>query len=175
MLTKIIVCATLGLVATCGVARAEPCPAAVDRSQLTLSYADFDAAGWRDLVGACTDAAVAQLTAYRDANASSMTLDQRLEINFHIGQTLAFGRRDAESVPYFERARDAGATEEWSAYVDATLAFLHHDAAALAATRARYANAAGASAMRIAIIDGMIQCADRPYVEAVHCGMGAMN
>lgn len=175
MLTKIIICATLGLVAVCGVARAEPCPTEIDRSQLTLSYADFDAAGWRDLVGVCTDAAVAQLTAYRDANQSSMTLGQRLEINFHIGQTLAFGHRDQESITHFEHARDAAAPDEWSAYVEATLAFLNHDASALAAARARYANASGASAMRVSIIGGMIQCPDRPYVEAIHCAMAGMH
>lgn len=163
------------VVAGCANARAQSCPTEIDRGQLSLSYDAFDAAGWRNLVGNCTDAAVAQLMAYRDANWSRMALEQRLEIAFHIGQTLALARRDQESIPYFEQSTDASAPAEWSAYVDATIAFLRHDAVALAAARARYAVSPGASDMRLAIIDGFVTCADRPYVEAVHCGMGNMH
>ena len=151
-------------------AAAQACPAAIDQTQLTLDYAAFDAAGWRDLLmQGCADAAIAQLEAYRGANTATMTPDQSRELSFHIGQTLAFSGRDSESIPPFEAAR--GGEEEWAAYVDATLAFLRHDGADLCAQRARYALAPGASAMRISVIDGFIACADAPYAQAVHCAL----
>jgi len=149
---------------------ADQCPTQVDRTQLELDYPAFDAAGWRDLLGrGCADAAVAQLMAYREASASRISPDQMRELDFHVGQTLAMSGRDAESIPHFERAR--GGDEEWAAYVEATLAFLKRDAAALAAQRARYAAAQSASPMRLQFIDGFIACLDRSYMEAAHCGM----
>jgi hypothetical protein len=151
---------------------AAPCPTTIDHTRLQLDYGTFDAQGWRDLLANdCIDAALSLLSAYRDANRDIMTADQLREISFHAGQALAFGGRDAESIPYFERARSADATEEWSAYVEATLAFLHRDGAILAAQRVRYAAAPGAAAMRLSIIDGFIACSDSPYSEAVHCAM----
>ncbi len=81
--------------------------------------------------------------------------------------------RDLLSIPHFEQAR--GGDAEWSAYVDATIAFLKRDAAALAAARANYAAAANAAPMRLAVIDGFVACADQSYVRAVQCGMAAMG
>lgn len=146
------------------------CPASIDRAQLGLDYDAFDAAGWRDLLAqGCPDAAVAQLLAYRDANARRLTEVQALELNFHAGQALAMSGRERESISHFEAAR--GGDEEWSAYVEATLAFLRKDAPALAAQRARYAAAPGAGAMRLRVIDGFVACPDGGYLDAVSCGM----
>ena len=106
------------------------CPTSTDRAQLHLDYDAFDAAGWRDLLSSgCTDSALALLSAYRDANAGGLQAAQIREINFHMGQALALSRRDSESIAHFERARGAEASEEWSAYVEATLAFLRRDGA----------------------------------------------
>lgn len=151
-------------------ALAQTCPSAPDQSQLSLDYAAFDAAGWRNLLGqGCADAAIAQLAAYRDANAARLAPEDLRELHFHIGQTLAFSGRDSASIAHFEAAR--GGPDEWAAYVDAALAFLKRDADALAAARTRYAAAQGASAMRVAVINGFLACADASYSEAVHCGM----
>lgn len=152
------------------------CPASVDRAQLHLDYDAFDAAGWRDLLsGGCTDSALALLSAYRDANAGRLQAAQTREINFHMGQSLALSGRDSESIAHFEHARGGEASEEWSAYVEATLAFLRRDKAALAAQRERYAAAPGADPRRLSFIDGFVACPTQPYVEAVHCGMRASH
>jgi hypothetical protein len=146
------------------------CPAQVDRAQLALDYGAFDAAGWRNLLGqGCTDAAVALLAAYRETNAERLSAAQRSELDFHIGQSLAFADRNAEAVLHFERAAAEPGSEEWSAYVAATIAFLRGDAAALAVARTRYASAPNASAMRLRFVDGLIACPGRPYMQAVHC------
>ncbi len=149
---------------------AQHCAAAIDTQQLELDYDAFDAAGWRELLArGCTDQAVAQLEAYRTENSARLRPDQILEMHFHAGQALAMSGHDQAGIPHFEEAR--GGEAEWSASVDATLAFLRRDAAALAAARARYAQAPGASSMRLAFIDGFIACPDQPYVRAVHCAM----
>jgi len=153
-------------------AQGPSCPSQVDRAELELSYERFDSSQWRDLLSrGCVDAAVALLQAYREANASRLTSDQVLEMYFHVGQAYAMSGRETESIASFEHAQGANAPQEWSAYVGATLAFLHRDAVALAAERARYAAAPHSSSMRLGFIDGFIACPDRPYMEAVHCGM----
>ena len=150
------------------------CPASIDQAQLGLAYDAFDSAGWRDLLArGCPDAAVAQLLAYRDANQTRLADEQVRELNFHAGQALAMSGREPESIPHFERARGGG--DEWSAYVDATLAFLRRDADALAQARRRYAGAAGAGAMRLAVIDGFVACPTSGYTDAVRCGMSGMH
>ena len=143
--------------------------------QETLAYDEFDgrsgAYGWRTLNEAgCTDAALALLAAYAAANQGRLTLEQRLELAFHSGQALAFAGRDREAIPYFEQAGSADSTPEWQAYVAATLAFLKHDARALAEARKSYAEIAPGS-MRLGVIDGFIACPDLPYAKAAHCGM----
>jgi hypothetical protein len=155
-------------------AAAPTCPAAVPDEQMALSYEAFDAGGWRELLAqGCTDAAVASLERYQAANQSRLSAEQTRELRFHVGQTLAMSGRDAESVAHFERS--AGGDEEWDAYVQATIAFLKREAEALVAQRARYAQAAGASAMRLAVIDGFVACPGQSYVAAVRCGMARMR
>jgi hypothetical protein len=151
--------------------------AAQREALLQQSYAAFDEASeapsWRALLrSGCEREAVALLEDYGTRNASKLTLDQRLELNFHIGQTLAFGGHDAEALPYFERAHAAGASAEWNAYVDATIAFLRKDRARLDEMRRRYQNDPAHDPMRVKIIDGLLKCLDRPYAQAVHCALG---
>ena len=177
MLCKSVVMALSLAAAGCATSESSAaCPTSIDRVQLQLDYEAFDAAGWRALLGrGCIDSALALLSAYRVTNVTRLTAEQTREIDFHMGQSLAFGGRDGESVAHFERARGVGASEEWSAYVEATLAFLLGDVAVLAAQRERYANAQGADPMRLSIIDGFIACPNRPYREAVHCGVSTTH
>ncbi|MBP6546477.1 MAG: hypothetical protein KA220_07155 [Phenylobacterium sp.] len=148
-------------------------PEAALAAQMGLSYEAFDGRegddGWRSLNGAgCTDAAVALLNRYGAANAGRMSGEQRRELAFHIGQTLAFAGRKAQAIPAFEQADAPEASAEWRAYVAATLAFLRGDASALRAARGRYAAVASGS-MRLRMIDGFIACPDADYMTAAFC------
>ena len=157
-------------------AAVDPCavPDAEVRRQHALPYVRFDTGeseyAWRSLNGkGCADAAVRLLGSYASA-ASGLTLPQRSEIAFHQGQALAFAGRDQEFAAYFTKARQLGTGDEWTTYIDATLAFLRKDQAALQSTRDRYARLAGDS-MRLLVIDGFIACPTAPYAKAVHCKM----
>ena len=143
--------------------------------QEALTYEMFDSRngpyGWRSLNAAgCTDAALRSLAAYATANDARLSLEQRLELRFHSGQALAFSGREGEAIPYFVQANNPEATAEWQAYVAATLAFLKHDAPALAAAREAYATIAPES-MRLRIVDGFVACPQESYSKAVHCKM----
>lgn len=144
--------------------------------QLAQVYDAFDAApgpyGWRDLnARGCTDAAVGLLRAYRSANWLRLTAEQRRESAFHIGQAYAFANRRAEALGGFAQADTSDAPAEWRAYVAAHMAFFRRDSAALADARRRYAAAAQPGSMRLRVIDGLMTCPDKSYMEAVHCAM----
>ena len=143
--------------------------------QVKLTYETFDSrhgpTGWRSLNAAgCTDAALRLLTAYASLNEARMSLEQKLELQFHCGQVLALAGREAEALPYFLQAVSSQATAEWQAYVAATVAFLKRDAPGLAAAREAYAAAAPGS-RRLLIVDGFVACPDESYAKAVHCKM----
>lgn len=145
--------------------------------QLSLPYAGFDLQqgqyGWRQLAASgCVDTAVAALQAYAKANAGTLSAAQRMEMSFHAGQALALAGRDADSIPYFEQALAVEVSAEWRTYVEATLAFLRHDARALEQARDLYRSIAPTS-MRLAFIDGMLACPNEPYARAVHCSASA--
>ena len=155
---------------------APQCSLPVDEAarQLQLPYEAFDSQsppyGWRALLGAgCTDAAVRLLAGYEERNAARLPEPQRLEMAFHQGQALAMSGRDAEALPHFERAQ-GGASDEWAAYIGATVAFLRHEPGKLKAARDAYARIAPQS-MRLMFLDGMLACQDKPYARAVHCRM----
>jgi tetratricopeptide (TPR) repeat protein len=150
-------------------------PASEARSQETSAYAAFDGRGapfgWRALAATgCTDAAVALLARYADANRDRLAAAEVREIAFHIGQSLALAGREQESIGAFERALESEPPPEWATYVKATLAFLRRDTAALQAARASYAELAPGS-MRLRIIDGLVACPTEPYMKAAHCRM----
>ena len=145
-------------------------------AQVGLTYSEFDGragrAGWRQLIArGCADEAVTLLQRYRAVNHDRFTAAQRQEVAFHIGQAYALAGRDAEALLAFELALGADLTAEWRSYVEATLAFLRRDRAALARARAAYAAAPGADPMRLKVIEGFLACPDRPYMEAAHCAM----
>jgi hypothetical protein len=143
--------------------------------QTALEYDAFDSQpapfGWRALVEAgCTDAAVSLLSAYEHQNSDQLPKSQRLEVAFHQGQALAMSGDDARSIPHFERALGSGGDDEWSTYVDATLAFLKRDTRALQKARDTYARISPGS-MRLLFLDGMLACPNERYAKAVHCKM----
>lgn len=151
-------------------------PAAEQQRQMALPYEMFDSApaphGWRTLNSSgCTDAAIALLAAYREANAAKLNPEQRRELPFHIGQTLAFAGRDGAAASYFEQADSPDAPAEWRAYVAAHIAFFRHDRLALEQARANYAAAPTAGPMRLKIIDGLIACPGKAYMVAAYCRM----
>jgi hypothetical protein len=151
-------------------------PPSEAQRQTTLTYEAFDGApepyGWRSLNSrGCVDAAVALLEAYRAANGSKLTAEERRDMPFHIGQAYAFNGRDRDAAPWFDKADSAEAPEEWRAYVAAHVAFFRHDRAGLEKARARYAAAAKPGSMRLKVIDGMLRCPDKGYMEAAHCAM----
>lgn len=161
--------ALLATATSCAVPQAEV------SMQTSLAYEAFDSRGgsygWRSLVeSACTDAALSLLAEYVTANEARLNDEQRLELAFHSGQALAFAGREAEAIPYFERATSVETTPEWKTYVAATLAFLRHDTLALASARKAYATIAPTS-MRLAIIDGFVACPHDSYSKAVYCKM----
>ena len=160
-------------VAAVGGSCAVPAPELV--RQASLPYAAFDLGegkySWRRLSGTgCVDSAVAELQAYAEANGDCLGSTEKMELFFHAGQALAFAGREAESVVYFERALTLVVSPEWTAYVQATLAFLKHDTEGLRAARKSYASVAPTS-MRLQFIDGMVACPDKSYTEAVHCAL----
>jgi hypothetical protein len=164
-----IAAALLAAATSCAVPQAEV------GLQASLDYGAFDSRGepygWRHLIQVgCTDGALSLLAAYATANEAHLPVEQRLELAFHSGQVLAFAGRDADSIPHFERAISEQTTSEWETYVAATLAFLRHDASALADARKAYATIAPTS-MRLTIIDGFIACPHESYSRAVHCAM----
>ena len=142
--------------------------------QASLPYAAFDDMGapygWRYLSDAgCTDAAVALLEGYANANGRDLNPAAAMELPFHTGQVLAFAGRESESIDYFERSGARGG-DEWRTYVMATIAFLKRDVVTLASARERYASLAPGSA-RLRFIDGFIACPNESYSKAVHCAM----
>jgi hypothetical protein len=167
----------LGLILLAMFASAAPCAVSEGElwAQLALTYDAFDSAppphGWRGLNSAgCTDAAVALLQGYAEANAAKLSAEQKREMAFHAGQALAFAGRERDAIPHFQRADGNDAPEEWRAFVAAHLAFLLRDGVALAKARERYAGIAPGS-MRLKFIDGFVACPDKSYMEAAHCAM----
>lgn len=152
------------------------CPTKADASLMELAYDAFDTSSgklaWRTLLSkGCVDAAVLTLETYRARNSKKLTAEQRHEMSFHTGQALAFSGRDRESIPHFESAKGAESSREWSAYVDATVAFLRKDRPRLESALHRYEKLVSPTSMRLGVIRGFTRCLDKAYMEAVHCGM----
>jgi hypothetical protein len=171
MLSSLLIAAAASAAASCAMPQQE-----VER-QATLAYSAFDSQpppqGWRHLSATgCVDAAVSLLTAYGAANADGLSAADAMELSFHVGQVLALSGRENESIAHIERSLRRPATPEWSAYVQATLAFLRRDAVALRAARDTYA-AVAPDSMRLRFIDGFMACPNEPYATAVHCRLQA--
>lgn len=144
-------------------------------AMLAANYNDFDQSlsatgSWRPLVNeGCYEAAADIISRYLEKHRATLCAEDVWTLNFHAGQTLAMGGKDAASIPWFEKSRDPTAGAEWLAYVDATLAFLKKDQSKLTAARAAYLAATSANAPRLKVIDGFIACLTKPYMQAMMC------
>ena len=164
------------VLAAAGVGTKEACPPQPAAELMSLSYDSFDLSdgptAWRVLLNReCVDVAVATLQAYRQVNEARLTSEQRSEIHFHMGQALAMSGRNADSIPHFKQAAATGGSAEWLAYIAAHLAFAQKDRPALERALAAYEKAAKPESMRLRFIRGFLQCIDKPYMEAAHCGV----
>lgn len=171
----LIVLAFLSLQAAAPPAAPEPC--AVDRrAMLALGMDAFDQdhqGGWRPLSErpGCEGPAADLIRDYR-----TFMLDRIPILYWHEGQLRANVGQTAEAIGLMERTRRPEGDERapwWNAYVDATLAFLRSDRAALLAARERLAalprpaDAGGRSwPPNLAVVDRLVRCFGRPYREA---------
>ena len=159
---------------------ADPCQ--VDRhALLALNQDAFDqdmTGGWRELADrpGCMASAADLIRAYR-AHAQS-----RLSILYwHEGQLRATLGDYAAAIPLLEASRKPQDSSGWNPYVDATVAFLRGDRAALVQARDRLAAlprppdfrdqvlANGFHLtwpMNLEVVDGLLRCFGRPYREA---------
>jgi hypothetical protein len=159
---------------------ANPCPFDFNAS-LALGQDAFDQdmnGGWRALAQrpGCEGVAADLIHAYR-AN-----LESHLSILYwHEGQLRADVGQYPEAIRLMEQSRKPDDRFGWNPYVDATVAFLRGDRAALVLARDRLAalpRPAGFEdrtlpnglhvtwPMNLAVVDGLVRCFGRPYREA---------
>ena len=133
----------------------------VDRERLlSLDEQAFDqdlSGGWRTIVGipGCELAAADLIRDYRDRHASSSGT-----LLWHEGQLRANAGQAGEAVPLMRASRrpEDGDRVGWNHYVDATVAFLQGDRAALLAARKRLA-AMKPSPDMTPVADGFVELA----------------
>lgn len=146
---------------------------------IEASYQDFDetmdgAESWRPLLErGCYRAAAKIIAEYVAAHESELSPVQKRTLRFHAGQTLAMGGHDGAAIAWIEASKDAAASGEWNAYVDATAAFLHKDRPRLVAARTAYASQKDSSPMRKQLIEGFSACMEQTYNEAMACTDGS--
>ncbi|WP_243692171.1 hypothetical protein [Caulobacter sp. BK020] len=178
--------AVAGLLIFGGLARAEGC--AYDRTAMLamdLDRFDQDASGWRTVGQApgCFLAGAGLIADYRKAH-PNLPLSQADGLRWHEGQLRAMGGDSQAAIPLLANANhDGDATNQ--AYAEATIAFLRHDRPALIAARQKLSGLpqpadfqAGAAAYKaqtgrelswppnLDVVDRLLACFDRPYVEA---------
>jgi hypothetical protein len=167
----------------------------VDRARLlALDETQFDqdeSGGWRTLAArpGCDLAAADLLRDYRQLHRNEAGI-----MYWHEGQLRAFAGQPQEAIALMERSRKPGAADRagWNPYVDATIAFLRKDRAALDNARLRLAAVpppTGEGAPRVVdgfieadfpggqkrkirwpinidVVEGLVHCFDKPYGEA---------
>lgn len=187
--TALLFC--LPLAASSAIAAPSACQ--VDRTTLlALDEQAFDqdlSGGWRALSErpGCEEAAADLIRDYRIANKNDAGL-----LLWHEGQMRAIAGQPGQAIAVMERARSPRPEQaDWNLYVDATIAFLRRDRAALEAARTRLAAVpppvgknvppvvdgfmevemdGRMTKMRwppnIDVVDGLVNCFDKPYTEA---------
>lgn len=191
-LTTLAACVWLA----CGAAWAEDCSAGREQA-LALGYDDFDSdrtVGWRAVADkqGCFAAAADLLEAYRRAHAEDVSEQDQRSLRWHEGQMRAADEQRDAAIALFESTRRGDPSVHIRAddlYLDATLAFLRQDRAALERARAelaslpepegfhaaverareRYGDAFADSITwpsNLGVVDGFLNCFDRPYAEA---------
>ncbi|WP_313633623.1 hypothetical protein [Massilia timonae] len=132
-----------------------------DRARLlALDEHSFDqdsSGGWRavaDQGGDCELVAADLLRDYRQLHKSDSTM-----LLWHEGQMRAFAGQYPQAIDLMRRSRGTGEEDKggWKAYVDATVAFLERDEAALELARQRLAALAPPPAEKLVIKDGYFE------------------
>ncbi|MRW92794.1 hypothetical protein GJ699_22605 [Duganella sp. FT80W] len=191
-LTALLLCC--GLLNSASAQDAPPASCAYDRAQmLALDETQFDQmpSGWRSLEAKpeCAVVAADLLRDYQQAHQSESGL-----LFWHEAQLRADAGQDAAAIALMEKSRKPASadTGDWNPYVDATIAFLRKDRAALEQARASllafqpppgadlppivngYIELDFADGQKrkirwppnIDVVDGLIACFDKPYTEA---------
>ena len=132
-----------------------------DRARLlALDERSFDqdfSGGWRALADKgeeCELVAADLLRDYRQLHKNDSTM-----LLWHEGQVRAFAGQYAQAIELMRGSRGAGEEDKggWKAYVDATVAFLSRDEAALETARQRLAALAPPSGEKLVIKDGYFE------------------
>lgn len=181
----------IALLLVLAVTQATPACRGADAAMLVLPLEEFDQSeqGWRSLDdGGCEATAAEAIARYRELNAAALEGRDRTLL-WHEGQLRAAAGQIEAAIPLLLARRDEE-SEADQAYVDATVAFLRQDRAALLAARDRLAAlpepdgfAAAVERFRqnypdyppptwptnLNVVDGLIACFGRPYGEAYGC------
>lgn len=132
-----------------------------DRARLlALDENSFDqdfSGGWRSIADKgdeCELVAADLLRDYRRLHKNDSTM-----LLWHEGQMRAFAGQYAQAIELMQRSRGPGEEDKggWKAYVDATVAFLGRDRAALETARQRLAALAPPSEEKLVIKDGYFE------------------
>lgn len=168
---------------------ANPSCSAPPASMLALGYEAFDQseAGWRSLDSAGCERQTAEFIAvYRAQHAANLNADEIETLTWHEAQLWAASGDYDQSVSLFTRIRAGKAEPMDQVYLDATIAFLQRDLAALTEARERLATLPEPPAFARAadrfvteynlprptwppnldVVDRFVTCFDRPYKEA---------
>ncbi|WP_307734483.1 hypothetical protein [Xanthomonas albilineans] len=175
---------------------AQPTKCRFDKKKmLSLAEDKFDqdvgngGGGWRAVAAkpGCEVAAADLIKEYRKAHPSSSNL-----LFWHEGQLRAFVGSYKDAIPLMEASRKPAEKDlaGWNPYVDATVAFLRHDASALAAAQKKlntvppspelppvkdgYIEMSMDNGQKVRVrwpvnadvVDGLVLCLDKSYMEA---------
>lgn len=182
--------AAMWLILSAPFAEAAATDCTVDREALmVLSYDDFDqspAGGWRPLgnLPSCHGVVADLIRDYRTQHELTLSSGQRRILNWHEGQIAAMAALPERAIRAFQASRNPQ-DPVWTDYVDATIAFMRQDRAALLQARERLAQhpAPDTWAARVAesqqkfgftpswpmnlnVVDQLVRCFDSPYQEA---------
>jgi tetratricopeptide (TPR) repeat protein len=161
------------------------CESALKRQQssLTLNLDEFDQTpnqGWRSIgeeMG-CYQEAAELIVSYLNVNATKLQGNQDTILHFHAGQMYAFAGDYKAAIPWFKRSFDQPDNlppeaqpyiAAWNAYVNATIAFLNQDRAALERYRAEVAkgpNGPDGKVMNLHVVERLINNVDKSYRDA---------
>lgn len=148
-------------------------------AMLAMDEQTFDQtpAGWRSLHAEdCIEQAAGLIADYREHTGSEGAM-----LYWHEGQLRAELGQDEAAVELFDKARQPALSfQGWDHYVDASIAFLERDRAALEAARERLAATPAPDMEMVAtlpdgrkvkvpwppnlnVVDGFVRCFDEPY------------
>lgn len=145
---------------------------------LAMPYEQFDQShggGWRLYAetGRCYREAADLIIDYILHSRVPLTADNLRILRWHAGQLLGMAGEEEEALDFFRASYeppDAPRRQiDWNSYVDATVAFITKDRAALEAARARLARQVpfeNGYYPNLNVVDGFLRCFDRPYAEA---------